>query len=220
MSSETDAENIKIKITLEIANDESSCKCHKESYIMYQAREYNRIKIKSIYPSEGPILGGNTILIMGYGFKNATSIMFGFCPVNNFIVASDRLIKVYVPQSKLAKESEVPISVITPTTESNDNIYYHYRGVIETPKIEKINPDKGTIRGGDIVTLIGTGFGNDMKEQLKVFCGKTGANIVFLCKEPILQFSTPATNIPETVDVYIKIGNISSNKLKYTYKII
>ena len=107
--------------------------------------------VSAVSPNDGPAAGGTMVTITGTGFTRATTVDFGTNQATNLTVASDTTITAYSP----AGTGAVGVTVTTPggtsATSTADQFTY-------APSISSISPTAGTVSGGTVVTIMGTGF--------------------------------------------------------------
>ncbi|MFF4278918.1 IPT/TIG domain-containing protein [Streptomyces kronopolitis] len=104
--------------------------------------------VTSATPAFGPSTGGNTVVITGTNFNNATSVIFGGVPATSFTIISPTQIQAVAPGGTGA----AAIQVINPGGLSNA-VDYRYG-----PIITNVIPTAGPAAGGNTVTIIGSNF--------------------------------------------------------------
>ncbi len=87
------------------------------SFGTLQYTYFDNVNITSLNPNSGPITGGNIITITGSNLSGTYSVYFNNIVTYNFVVISDSIINVAVPN--LSNESNVQISVRTCNSSSN-----------------------------------------------------------------------------------------------------
>jgi hypothetical protein len=111
--------------------------------------------ITLLTPASGPTTGGNTVVITGTGFTNATLVTFG-AKSATFIVDSSTKIRAIAPSSGTNGVVDVAVTTSSGTSATSDATKYTY-GV---PVITKLDPSWGPADGGNIVAVEGSGFFN------------------------------------------------------------
>lgn len=106
--------------------------------------------ITSLSEVSGPTAGGNTIVINGYNLSTAFNVDFGGNSVTPTII-SDSILSVVVPAGNNGTVFVI-VSTISGTTAA---LNYSY---IETPTIDNVTPNSGSVSGGSAVTISGTNF--------------------------------------------------------------
>jgi hypothetical protein len=130
--------------------------------------------VASVTPDNGSFLGGTTIIIIGSGFTDATSVNFNtvaWQPSNDhstapsFRVDSDTQITATTPPGS----TQVDVSVTTPAgtsavTEPGDEFAFS-----DVPTVTGINPTSGSVAGGTTVTITGHNLGFGRTEPTVLF---------------------------------------------------
>ncbi|WP_406278364.1 IPT/TIG domain-containing protein [Nocardia sp. NBC_00881] len=106
--------------------------------------------VTTVLPDSGPETGGNTVILTGSGFTDATAVDFGANPAVAFTVVSDSQITAVVP----AGSGSVNATVTT-AGGTSDRVVYAY---VPRPAITSAVPRFGPETGGNTVTLTGTNF--------------------------------------------------------------
>ena len=100
----------------------------------------------------GPTGGGTLVTITGTGFAGATAVDFGTTP-GTIVMLSPTTITAYSPPGS----DHAYVTVTTPSgtsaTAPADNSHY-----VAAPTISGLSPTTGSIGGGTLVTITGTGF--------------------------------------------------------------
>jgi hypothetical protein len=65
--------------------------------------------MQSISPTSGPVTGGTSVTIRGFGFTGAESVLFGAVPATSFTVISSRII-VAVSPAQAAQRHDVRVT--------------------------------------------------------------------------------------------------------------
>lgn len=104
--------------------------------------------IDSITPDEGPLGGGQTVIITGTNFTGATSVTFGGTPATSFTVESAMQITAVNPAHVAGA-----VSVDVTTTGGTASGTYTY---VAAPSISSLSPNTGPLGGGQTVTITGT----------------------------------------------------------------
>ncbi|OBT38906.1 hypothetical protein VE00_11176 [Pseudogymnoascus sp. WSF 3629] len=112
--------------------------------------------VSTVSPTSGPAAGGNTVVINGSGFTNATVVTFGSTPATSFTVASDTAINAVVPPGPSAG-GVVSVFVTGPGGTSATGPTYTYTAA-PTPIITQVTPASGPVSGGNTVVVTGSNF--------------------------------------------------------------
>ncbi len=118
--------------------------------------------IVSITPAQGPTTGLTTVIIRGGGFLDTSDVLFGETPAVSFKVLSHGRIRAQTPPRppgavditvRVRKEDELGVVTF-------DDLNYAAGFTYLAPiTVQSVSPDKGDVRGGDVVTVIGSGYG-------------------------------------------------------------
>jgi alpha-tubulin suppressor-like RCC1 family protein len=118
------------------------------------ANRYTYLKVPTVtkvLPKTGPTEGGTSVTITGTELSTATSVSFGGVSAS-FKVNSTTSITATAPAESAAL---VDITVTTAGGTSAKSAKDHYS---YTPVIESVTPNSGSVAGGEVVTVTGTGF--------------------------------------------------------------
>ncbi|HEY6506403.1 MAG TPA: IPT/TIG domain-containing protein [Vicinamibacterales bacterium] len=126
----------------------------------YNYEEPDPPTVTSVSPTGGPITGGTSVTITGTNFvaedpANDIEVEFGSTPATNFIVQNSTTI---VATSPAHAAGTVQVRVTTPfgisANTAADNFIY---GAV-APTVTAVTPPGGSVDGGNLVVLTGTGF--------------------------------------------------------------
>ncbi|MEU4345259.1 IPT/TIG domain-containing protein, partial [Nocardia sp. NPDC023852] len=106
--------------------------------------------LTTVAPNSGPETGGNTVILTGSGFTDATAVEFGANPAGGFTVVSDSELTAVVP----AGIGSVNVTVTTAGGTSNPVAYAY----VPRPTLTSAVPRFGPETGGNTVTLTGANF--------------------------------------------------------------
>lgn len=139
--------------------------------------------VTALSPTSGPVTGATAVSITGTGFTGATQVLFGVTPAT-FTVVSATLIHAVSPPHV---PGTLHVHVRTPGGSSAAVAAdrYTYRAV---PTVTGISPSSGSIHGGTIVTITGTGFGG----PTSVHAGTTAATLVTVVSSTKVTARMPA----------------------------
>jgi IPT/TIG domain len=109
--------------------------------------------VTSLSPTTGPVSGGTSVIITGTGFTNSTAVNFGSTAAASFTINSDTQMTAIAPAGGGIVDVTVTNSYGgTSATASADQ--FTYIGAAVTGVI----PNAGSVAGGTIVIITGTGF--------------------------------------------------------------
>ncbi|MGD9933351.1 MAG: IPT/TIG domain-containing protein [Dehalococcoidia bacterium] len=110
-------------------------------------------QVTSISPTSGPTSGGNLVTITGTGFAGATGVLFGELLVVPLSVTTTQVVALAPPHAPGIVHLRVwTPGGISPEVPADD---YCYCG---RPVITSIGPAAGSVVGGTVVTINGSGF--------------------------------------------------------------
>eukprot|EP00300_Choanocystis_sp_HF-7_P024547 c2602_g1_i1.p1 GENE.c2602_g1_i1~~c2602_g1_i1.p1 ORF type:complete len:1704 (-),score=279.63 c2602_g1_i1:25-5001(-) len=114
-------------------------------------------RIHAIFPSLGPTTGGTTVVVVGSGFSAITHCKFGSDRVNALVI-SDLMVRC---KSPTRGAGTIKLTLIAETGNkltnlNTDNADFTFRVI--TTRVENVEPVSGSIGGGTLVTIHGSGF--------------------------------------------------------------
>lgn len=145
--------------------------------------------VAGVAPPAGPVQGGNDVFVVGSGFSANTEITFDGRIVPCELMDAFRLRCVAPPS--IAGAIDIGVSEGGETITLDDGYAY-----FETLEVIAIDPDRGSIAGGTVVTLSGTGFTPDMIVELG---GQALEDLQII--DEITAVGVTAANTPGPVDV-------------------
>lgn len=110
--------------------------------------------ITNVAPNSGPTAGGQTVTITGTGFTGVTQVDFGGTMTGAFNVSANSL-QVLSPAHATGV---VDISITTANGTTANTAADNYTYTAAGPNITSVSPTTGSVGGGTIVTINGTGF--------------------------------------------------------------
>ena len=106
--------------------------------------------LTSVAPGQGPLAGGNQVVLTGTGFNQATAVNFNLISAT-FTKNSDTQITATVPPG--VGTASVTVTAGLGNTSNAQSYTY-----VAAPTLATMSPQTGTIDGGTVVTLTGLGF--------------------------------------------------------------
>lgn len=104
----------------------------------------------AVEPSEGPVAGGTSIVLVGQGFLPGTTVTIGGVPVSALTLESEaRMVAITPPGTSGAQD----VVVTNPRGSEVLREGFHYRGA---PTLTGVEPASGPVYGGTLMTLRGT----------------------------------------------------------------
>jgi hypothetical protein len=108
--------------------------------------------VSKILPNVGAARGGTIVTITGTGFTGASSVSFGAEAASSFAVNSGTSITAVAPPGS---PGLVDVRVTTPIATSALSTRDRFKYI---PSVDGIAPNAGSVAGGAVVTITGSGF--------------------------------------------------------------
>lgn len=154
--------------------------------------------VDGISPNEGYLAGGKASFVSGKGFKDGAKVSVGGKDAVTVFMSSEQL-KVLMPS--WPQEEVVDIKVTNPDGQSVElpkAFSYVTPPPPPKPEIVSLSPDKGTMKGDQIVTVKGSNF----VDGAVISLGSKKVVTVFV-SDTELRIRTVAWTQPESVDVTV-----------------
>ncbi len=161
--------------------------------------------ITGVTPAAGLIAGGQTVVVTGSAFTDATRVTFGGTPATSFVVNSASQITALTPPRAAGAATVV---VTTPIGASNAFAFTYG----EAPQLVSIAPSLGPTTGGTTVTLTG----DNLTGATAVTFGTTAATAVTVVNDTTVTAATPA-QAAGVVSVTITTSFGTSTSVDFTY---
>lgn len=119
--------------------------------------------VTSIQPANGPFVGGNSVKINGNYFLSGIKVYFDGQEVSSLNYYNSGYVLVKAP--KALKEGAVDVTLENPdgTTLTIKDGYIYEPEIIEKLEVISVTPDKGSIVGGETVTITGKNIDREAK---------------------------------------------------------
>jgi len=122
--------------------------------------------VTGLNPMSGPVSGRTQVTITGSGFTRATSVAFGSATIqcsgdSSCTVNSDGTQIIVTSPAESSSDSSgkpVDVRVTTPNGTSQTSSADRFTYTVPLPVVSKISPKSKVVKGGDTVTITGTGF--------------------------------------------------------------
>ncbi|WP_321506781.1 IPT/TIG domain-containing protein [uncultured Methanoregula sp.] len=141
----------------------------------YSYEKFPLPRLSGISPSSGPASGG-TVRITGSGFTGTKEVLFGKQPGAVLDIVDDSHLTVSAPFSFFPGSVPVSIRNARGFAGSLDPVIM-YTYDYPLPELTGISPSSGSIAGGTVVTLTGSGFAGTENVQFGEKYG-TGLNVI------------------------------------------
>jgi hypothetical protein len=163
--------------------------------------------LHDVSPDHGPAAGGTKVVISGEGFEPGAQVYFGALPGAETIVVSDTKIQTRAP---MGSPGAVDVHVKQAGTTATLVDGYNYDGKLDLFVVE---PNFGSIAGGTLITLVGSGFAGDA--QVRV-AGVPCSHVTLLSSNVVTAKTPPG--VPGTFDVEVTVaGKTAMLPLSFTY---
>jgi hypothetical protein len=167
--------------------------------------------VTGITPASGPQAGGTTVTITGTGFTGATGVRFGTTAGTSLTVTDATHIVITSPARTAGI---VDVTVITPGGTSAI-VYGDRFTYVPAPAVTSITPASGSVAGGTVVTIYGTGF----TSATAVTFGETAGTGLTVVYANMIKVKSPA-HAAGIVDVRVTTPGGTSTIValdKFTY---
>jgi large repetitive protein len=170
--------------------------------------------ILSLTPNSGSAAGGTTVTITGTGLSRTRQVYFSANPATNVTIVSDTELTVTVPRyiyGIISADTPVNVFVITTVGLLTSPNGYTYLA----PKITGVDPNVGSIAGGNSVTLTGS----QLTDTTAVVFGSTSATITGSFSDNSVTVTAPAVSSAGPVNItLIAAAGITTCNACYTYQ--
>ncbi|MDO9324635.1 MAG: IPT/TIG domain-containing protein [Methanoregula sp.] len=112
--------------------------------------------VSGISPASGPPAGGTLVTITGTGFTGGSTVSFGGIAGTSVTYDSPTQIRATAPAR--VGGGTVDVTVITTGVTSATTVADRFTYISVPPIVSSISPASGTLAGGTLVTITGTGF--------------------------------------------------------------
>ncbi|MFA4861033.1 IPT/TIG domain-containing protein [Methanoregula sp.] len=151
--------------------------------------EYPLPELTNISPSSGSVAGGTAVTITGSGFTGITNVQFGENSATGLNVINNWELTILTPPSS---DGIVAVSVSNPAgtgRSSGAATMFHYE--VPVPKLTGISPPAGSMDGGTVVTLTGSGFNGTRS----VLLGGKPVTVLNIVNDSQLTILTPPSSL-------------------------
>ena len=165
--------------------------------------------ILGVSPSSGGPIGGETVTVTGSNFSNDARVSFGARVATEVIERTSGRIVVKVPAP--ATGSSYPLIVDVSVTNSPGKGWERtsiltngYTYTLNTPIVDRVDPNHGVRDGGNAVDIIGSGFLSSPQPRV-TFAGLSATVVSVTPTRITVTVPKPATGstFPMTVDVTV-----------------
>lgn len=149
--------------------------------------------VTRVSPSNGPLKGGQTVVITGTGFTGTTGVKFGTVAATSHAVMTDKSIVAVVPDA--AAGGSVLVEVTNANGANTTGANYEYKA----PTIKKIEPGWAKNSASSFVTITGTGLLGTVKADVKF--GTAPALDVWVISDTSMVVKTPIDDSGNSISV-------------------
>jgi hypothetical protein len=154
----------------------------------YQYEGVSLPRVSGVSPSSGPMDGGTVVTITGSGFNGTENVRFGEIYAWDLKLTDDSHLTVTTPASS---PGSVRISVKNSAGDGNPAdppVMFLYD--FPQPELTTISPSSGSIAGGTVVTITGSGFSGTTDVR---FGGKSATGLIAINNSQLTVISPPNT---------------------------
>lgn len=145
------------------------------------------ITITSLDPTQGPVVGGNEVAILGTNFYDVTGVDFGSVPATGFTVVSPGRIDATAPAGAVGTVRVQVVSTGGSTADTTADDYTY----ADAPSITGLSVHSGSTAGGTTVVITGTGFNGVAGADAVTFGGVPAASFTRDSETQITAVSPP-----------------------------
>lgn len=156
--------------------------------------------IDRVSPNRGPTTGGTAVQLSGAGFSAATQVSFGKTAATSFTVVSDTEILATAPPQAKAAVVNVTVSTATGTSLPAQRSWFTYEASTPLPNVASVSPKRGSLAGGEEITLTGTGFTG--ATRVRFGTDRDAASFTVVSDSEIRAIA-PSRPAPVTVNVFV-----------------
>lgn len=157
-----------------------------------------RIELTAIAPARGPITGGTAATVTGTGIPADAQVNVGALAAEVQCAPSETSIALLTPKGQGGAPTDVWVrEAADPENEAVLKDAFTYDEVLT---IGRVQPDRGAIAGGTLVSVLGTGFGEDTIVRF----GKYVAKDIKVVDAHTLTCRTPKADDIGAVDVQVE----------------
>jgi len=172
---------------------------------------FNALSINTVTPNVVPATGGTPVTLQGAGFEDGQVVTFGGRAGTQVSIADGGFSLTTVTPPGNAGRADVEVISRFGTAKLPLGLRY-----VEQPVLELVEPAVGALGGGNVVTLRGTGF----TEDVRVSFGGVTARLVDFAGVQEARVVVPAGMANRSVDVEVTepaLGLSSTLRNAYTY---
>ncbi|NOZ00872.1 MAG: hypothetical protein GXP54_03160, partial [Deltaproteobacteria bacterium] len=164
--------------------------------------------VSAIEPARGPINGGTRVELLGVGFVQGMTVVFGASEAVEVIFQNDGSILCSTPPGPAGP---VDVSVVRPDGKfiTLENGFFYETSIT----ITGVEPDVGPPAGGTPIRVKGSGF---LGDSALLVGGRPAVSWQFIDTETVVAIAPPGTPGPRDVTVFNRLGSATAKKA-FTY---
>ncbi|MBL8923301.1 MAG: IPT/TIG domain-containing protein [Myxococcaceae bacterium] len=155
-----------------------------------------RVAASAVTPANGPVAGGTAVTLTGSAIPADALVSIGALPAANVTVASETRLSAVTPRGAGGAASDVWVREAADL--ENEVVLVGGFTFDEPLSLGRVQPDRGAIAGGTLVTVLGSGFG----EGTVVEFGRFTAKDIKFVSPHLITCRTPRGDVG-TVDVKV-----------------
>ncbi|MBT0768317.1 IPT/TIG domain-containing protein [Kineosporia sp. J2-2] len=167
--------------------------------------------VTAVSPDTGGTGGGTVVTLTGSGLTNATQVYFGTVAAQSFTVDSDSQITATSPAMGMPGTFHVTVEGPFGTSAATATDGFTYAGA---PTLTSLNPARGALGGGTVVTVIGQGFTS--ASEILIDGTPVAASAVTFVSATQLRLTTPA-HAAGSVQVAVRTASGTSGTTPFVF---
>ncbi|MBL8913972.1 MAG: IPT/TIG domain-containing protein [Archangium sp.] len=155
-----------------------------------------RVTIQDLMPASGPAAGGTNVTLTGAAIPPSVRFAIGTFDATGVTVGSETSLTAVTPAGSGGAGSDA--FIVDTTDVENDDLFRGAFTYLEPLSIGRVQPERGAIAGGTLVTVLGSGFG----ESTTVKFGQYNAKDLKFVDSHTITCRTPKSSVG-VVDVRV-----------------
>lgn len=155
------------------------------------------LTLSALSPVSGPVAGGTSVTLTGSALPPSAEVFIGSLPATQVMVSSETQALALTPKGSGGAPSALWVRDAADL--ENEAVLANVFTFEEALSLGRVQPERGAIAGGTLVTVLGSGFG----ESTVVSFGANKAKDVKIIDSHTLSCRTPKGNVG-TVDVKVE----------------
>ncbi len=171
----------------------------------------NAPTVSSVSPNTGTTVGGNSVVITGTNFTNATAVKIGTTNVASYTVDSSTQITAVTPSGSTGSAQTITVETPQGNVTSGSGLFTY----LNAPTVSTVTPNTGATVGGNTITIVGTNFNNATAVKI----GTTNVASFIVNSSTQITAVTPSGSVgsAQTITVETPQGNVTSGSGLFSY---